>query len=156
MVNYSVFKSSLPNTLSLGTDRKEKLQKFSKLFFDSVHIPWGELSMGRVVRGASCPWGKLSVGQIVRGANCPWDEMSVGRNVCGAKCLWGEMSVGRNVCGASCRGASCHGASCHGASFDRASCLGASGPGTRFFLFLMNQPHINPEIISEIFFEVDL
>ncbi len=47
------------NTLSLCTDR---LRKFSEFFFDSVHVPWGELSMGRVVRGASFPWGELSMG----------------------------------------------------------------------------------------------
>jgi hypothetical protein len=57
------------NTLSLGTDR---LQQFSEFFFDSVHIPWGELSAG-----------KLSVGRDVRGAKCPWGELS-----------WGELSWG--------------------------------------------------------------
>ncbi len=99
-------------------------------FFYSVHVPWGELSMGRVVHGASCPWGELSMGRNVPGAKCPWGELSMGRDVCGAKCLWGEMSVGWNVCGARCRGASCCGASFRGASCPGASCLGASGPGT--------------------------
>jgi hypothetical protein len=79
------------NTLSLGTDR---LQKFSECFFDSVHVPWGELSMGQVVRGAKCPWGEMSVGRIVHGAKCPWGKVSVGQNVRGAKFPWGEMSVG--------------------------------------------------------------
>ncbi len=97
----------------------------SEFFFDSVHTYYG----------ASCPWGELSVGRVVRGANvpganCPWGELSVGRNVRGAKCPWGEMSVGRNVRGARCRGASCPGARCPGASCPGASCLGASGPGT--------------------------
>jgi hypothetical protein len=55
--------------------------------------------MGRIVHGASCPWGELSVGRVVRGVkcpggDCPWGEMSVGRNVRGAKCPWGELSWG--------------------------------------------------------------
>jgi hypothetical protein len=45
--------------------------------------PWGELSVGRVVRGVSCPWGELSVGRVVRGASCH-----------GASCPWGELSWG--------------------------------------------------------------
>jgi hypothetical protein len=98
---------------------KKNYANFRK-FFDSVHVPWGELSVGRVVheakcpweerslgrnvRGKKCPWGELSVEWDVRGAKCPRGEMSVGRNVRGAKFPWGEMSVGRNVRGASCRG----------------------------------------------------
>jgi hypothetical protein len=96
-------------------------------FFDSVHVPWGELSMGIVVRGAKCPWGELSLGRIVLGANCPWGEMSVGRNVCGA-------NRGRNVRGARCHGASCRGASFNGVSCPGAICLGASGPGTSIII----------------------
>jgi hypothetical protein len=110
------------NTLSLGTDR---LRKFSKFFFDSVHVPRGELSMGRVIREAKCPWGEMSLGLIVCGANFPCGEMSVGQNVRVVKCPCGEVSMGQNVRGARCRGASCRGASCPGAN-----CLGASGPGT--------------------------
>jgi hypothetical protein len=60
--------------------------------------------------GASCPWGELSVGRNVRGASYR-----------GANCPWGELSVGRNVRGASRRGESFRGASCPGASFDGAS-----------------------------------
>jgi hypothetical protein len=98
-------------------------------------LSWGELSMGRVVRRASCPWGELSegrvvMGRVVHGASCPWGELSLGRVVPGASCPWGELSMGRVVPGASCRGA----------SFDGASCpLGelswASGPGTFYLLF---------------------
>ncbi len=50
--------------------------------------PWGEMSMGRAVRGAKCLWGEMSVG-----------ELSVGRNVRGARCPWGELSVRRTVVG---------------------------------------------------------
>ncbi len=56
--------------------------------------PWGELSVGRVVRGVSCPWGELSVGRTVRGVNCPWGELSMGRTVREANCPWGELSWG--------------------------------------------------------------
>jgi hypothetical protein len=36
--------------------------------------------MGRHVHGASCPWGELSVGRIVRGASCR------GTSFCAASC----------------------------------------------------------------------
>jgi hypothetical protein len=63
--------------------------------------PWGELSMGRVVHGASCPWGELSMGRAVHGASCPWGELSMGRAVHGASCPWGKLSMGQAVHGAS-------------------------------------------------------
>jgi hypothetical protein len=37
--------------------------------------------MGRVVRGAKCPWGEMSVGRVVLGASCP------GASCPGASCL---------------------------------------------------------------------
>ncbi len=76
---------------------KKNYENFRFFFTVSIHevsCPWGEMSMGRVVRGANCPWGELSVGRIVRGTNCLWGELSMGRTVRGAKCPWGEMSWG--------------------------------------------------------------
>jgi hypothetical protein len=61
-----------------------------EFFFDNVHT----------YHGASCSWGELSMGRVVRGAS-----------VRGASCPWGEMSVGRDVHGARCHGARCRGAS---------------------------------------------
>jgi hypothetical protein len=46
-----------------------------------VSCPWGELSMGRAVHGASCPWGELTMGRAVHGASCPRGELSIGRAV---------------------------------------------------------------------------
>jgi hypothetical protein len=61
---------------------------------------WGDMSVGRIVRGANCPWGELSVGRIVHGVKCPrasclWGELSLGRNVLWASCPWGERSGNR-------------------------------------------------------------
>jgi hypothetical protein len=69
--------------------------------------PWGELSVGRAVRGAKCPWGELSVGLNVCGTKCPWGEQSVGRAVRGASRPWGELSMGQTVHGVRCCRASC-------------------------------------------------
>ncbi len=63
-----------------------------------VSCPWGELSVGRNVRGANCLWGELSVGRTVRGVNCPWGELSVVRTVCG-RVVVGQVFVGRVVVG---------------------------------------------------------
>jgi hypothetical protein len=47
--------------------------------------PWGELSMGRVVHGASSPFGEFSMGRVVYGASCH------GTRFDGASCPWGEF-----------------------------------------------------------------
>jgi hypothetical protein len=72
-------------------------------------VSWGELSIGRVVCGASC-----------HGASCPWGDLSMGRFVLGASCPWAELSLGRVVVGRVLTGRVVRGA----------SCLGANGPGT--------------------------
>jgi hypothetical protein len=109
------------------------------LVVEHIRITKQHLTMGRVVREASCPWGKLSVGRVVRGTNCPWGKLSVGRTVRWANCPWGELSVkrtvgelsvGRTVRGANCpRGELSSGASFDGANFDGASIDGASFDG---------------------------
>jgi hypothetical protein len=82
--------------------------------------------MGLVVHGTSCPWGELSVGRTVHGAT--WGELSVGRTVRGESCR-GASCRGASCRGARCRGASCRGVSCRGASLDGASFDGASFDG---------------------------
>jgi hypothetical protein len=64
-------------------------------------MSWGELSMERVVHGASCPWGQLSMGRVVYGASCMWGKTNVRRNFMGRVLMkrvssfpWGEFRWG--------------------------------------------------------------
>ncbi len=81
--------------------------KISKLSAEPINHPWGKLSMGQAVHGASCPWAELSTGRAVHGVRCPWGELSMGRAVHGAsfrgaRCPWGQLPKGRAVHGVSC------------------------------------------------------
>jgi hypothetical protein len=84
--------------------------------------PWGKMSCGETF------WGELSMGRVVHGASCLWSELSMGRAVHGASCLWGEFTVGRVVMGRVV----------HGPSFDGASCPGIIGTTKFRASFLMS------------------
>ncbi len=88
---------SILNTASdsarLDKTGKTRLGSYTKIIVQMCacflsSCPWGELSVGKNVRGAKCPWGELSTGRTVRGTNCPWGEMSWG------ELSWGELSWG--------------------------------------------------------------
>jgi hypothetical protein len=62
--------------------------------------PWGEMSMERVIHGASfvcgasCPLGELSMVRVVHGVSCPWDELSCSELSLG-EMSWGELPWGQ-------------------------------------------------------------
>ncbi len=88
--------------------------KFSMGRASMRRVVWNDMSMGRVVYGASYPRGKLFTGQVVHEASSLRSGSSMERVDHGTNCPWhGAMCHGVSCHGTRCYGASCHVARCH-------------------------------------------